>query len=179
MRRGREGALVCLVLDASGSMGARRRMARVKGAVLALLRDAYARRDRVAVIAFRDARARVVARPGAPLEAVARALAELPTGGRTPLAAGLDEAVALIARERRREAGRQALCVVLTDGRATTDARAVGAAARLGAAADGVWVVDAEEGPVRLGGAAALAAAAGAELHPLPADPPRGRRRAA
>ena len=62
VRSGREATFVCLVVDASGSMGARRRLARVKGALIALLRDAYARRDRVAVVAFRDSAARVARR---------------------------------------------------------------------------------------------------------------------
>ncbi|HEV2769486.1 MAG TPA: ATP-binding protein, partial [Solirubrobacteraceae bacterium] len=89
VRAGRESALLCLVVDASGSMGARRRLARVKGALLEVLRDAYARRDRVAVIAFRDGDARTVAVPGAPVEQAAAAIRDLATGGRTPLAAGL------------------------------------------------------------------------------------------
>jgi magnesium chelatase subunit D len=173
VRAGREGVLLCLVVDASGSMGARRRLARVKGALLALLRDAYARRDRVALIAFRDAGARLLVAPGAPLERAAAAIRELPTGGRTPLAAGLDLAVATVARERAREPARRALALVLTDGRVEDPGGAVPrAAARLAAAADAVHVVDTEEGPVRLGLAARLAAAARApvhSLHPVPA----------
>ena len=92
IRSGREGALLCLVVDASGSMGARRRLARVKGALLELLRDAYARRDRVGMIAFSDRSAEIVIAPGAPLERAAEAIRALPAGGRTPLAAGLDAA---------------------------------------------------------------------------------------
>ena len=179
MRHGREGCLLCLVLDASGSMGARRRMARVKAAVLELLRDAYERRDRVAVIAFRDARAQVVAAPGAPLGAVARALAELPTGGRTPLAAGpgrRGRADRARAPPGGRPPGALRRAHRRTGRRPTPQVRA--AAARLGAAADGVWVIDAEEGPVRLGLAAGLAAAAGAELHALSPAPIRPRRAA-
>ena len=78
VRAGREGALLCLVVDASGSMGARRRLARVKGALIALLRDAYARRDRVAVIAFRDQAATVIVAPGAPIERAAAAIGDAP-----------------------------------------------------------------------------------------------------
>jgi magnesium chelatase subunit D len=66
------------VVDASGSMGARRKAARVKGALIELLRDAYARRDRVAVVAFRDARAEILVAPGAPLERAAEALRSFP-----------------------------------------------------------------------------------------------------
>jgi len=168
VRAGRESALVCVVVDASGSMSARRRLARVKGALVALLRDAYARRDRVAIVAFRGGGAEVLVAPGAPLERAATAVRDLPTGGRTPLAAGLDKTAALIARERRRHRTRRALAVVLTDGRVEDrDGAARHAAARLGSAADAVHVVDTEDGPVRVGIAAELAAAAGAELHRL------------
>jgi magnesium chelatase subunit D len=168
VRAGREGALICLVVDASGSMGARRRLARVKGALLALLRDAYARRDRVAVVAFRASEAHVVVAPGAPLEQAAAAIRALPTGGRTPLAAGLDTAAKLVVRERTRERERRTLALVLTDGRVSDPDGAVrAAAARLGRAADAVHVIDTEDGPVRIGLAATLAAAAEGQVHRL------------
>jgi magnesium chelatase subunit D len=168
VRSGREGALVCLVVDASGSMGARRRLARVKGALLALLADAYARRDRVALVAFRDSAAELLLAPGAPVERAAAAIRALPTGGRTPLAAGLDSAAQVVRREALREPGRRAIAIVLTDGRVADPDQAVArAAAQLGRAAHAVHVVDTEDGPVRLGLAGAIAAAAGGELHRL------------
>jgi magnesium chelatase subunit D len=168
VRAGREGVFLCLVVDASGSMGARRRLARVKGALLAVLREAYARRDRVAVIVFRDSAAELLIAPGAPLERAAEALRGLPTGGRTPLAAGLDAAERLIRRETGRDAGRRAIAVVLTDGRVADSAGAVPrAAARLGRAADAVHVIDTEDGAVRLGLAGAVAVAAGGAVHRL------------
>lgn len=175
VRAGRESVLLCLVVDASGSMGARQRLARVKGALLALLRDAYARRDRVAVIAFRDARAELLVRPGAPLEQAGAAIRALPTGGRTPLAEGLREAAALIERETVRDPQRRAVAVVLTDGRVQDPHGAVPAAARaLGRAANAVHVVDTEEGHVRLGLAGRVAVAAGGGLHRLaPVQTPR------
>jgi magnesium chelatase subunit D len=168
VRSGREGVLLCLVVDASGSMGARRRLARVKGALLGLLRDAYARRDRVAIIAFRDGGAQLLVSPGAPLERAAAAVRELPTGGRTPLAAGIDAATHLLRREAGREPNRRAIALVLTDGRVADPAgEARAAAARLGRAAAAVHVLDTEEGAVRLGLAAALATAAGGQVHLL------------
>ncbi len=161
VRAARDEALLCLVVDASGSMAARRRMARVKGALLELLREAYARRERVAIVAFRDARAHIVHEPGAPLEQAAAAIHALRTGGRTPLAAGLDVASELIRRERRRDPGGRARAVVLTDARAPA---AADAAARLGRCADAVYVIDTEQGAVRLGLARALAVAAGGSV---------------
>jgi magnesium chelatase subunit D len=172
IRAGSESAFLCLVVDASGSMGARRRLARVKGALLELLRDAYARRDRVGLIAFRDRSAEVLIAPGAPLERAAEAIRTLPAGGRTPLAAGLDAAERLIANEALREPGRRAIAVVLTDGRVHDPAHEVPrAAARLGLTAAAVHVIDIEDGPVRLGLAATVATTAGAQLHRLLGDP--------
>ncbi|CAA9493821.1 MAG: ChlI component of cobalt chelatase involved in B12 biosynthesis / ChlD component of cobalt chelatase involved in B12 biosynthesis, partial [uncultured Solirubrobacteraceae bacterium] len=119
----------------------------------------------------------VVHVPGAPLEHAAAAVLALRTGGRTPLAAGLDSASELIRRGRARDPRRRAIAVVLTDGRAPA---ATGAAARLGRTADAVHIVDTEEGAVRLGLARDLAVAAGATLIPLPAirRPSVGRRAA-
>ncbi len=174
VRAGREAALLCLVVDASGSMGARGRLARVKGALLALLRDAYARRDHVAIIAFRAGGAELLLAPGAPLERAAEAVRALPTGGRTPLAAGLDAALALISQEALRDPSRRAIALILTDGRVPDkDGAARAAAARLGQTASAVHVVDTEDGPVRLGLAGALAAAAGGRVHQLIAPPTR------
>lgn len=179
IRSGRESAFLCLVVDASGSMGARKRLARVKGALLELLRDAYARRDRVGLIAFRDRSAEILIAPGAPLERAADAIRTLPAGGRTPLAAGLDAAERLIANEALREPGRRAIAVVLTDGRVHDPAREIPlAAARLGRTAGAVHVIDLEDGPVRLELASTVASAAGARLHRLLGEP-RPRRSAA
>jgi magnesium chelatase subunit D len=172
VRAGREAAFLCLVVDASGSMGARRRAARVKGALLAVLRDAYARRDRVAVIAFRDQSAQVLVAPGAPVERAAAAVAALPTGGRTPLASGLLCAERLLRRERARDPARRSVAVVLSDGRVgDVDGELARAAARLGRAADAVAVVDTEDGPVRVGHCAAIARAAAGTHHPLSTSP--------
>jgi magnesium chelatase subunit D len=167
VRSGREGNLVVFCVDASGSMGARRRMAQVKAAVLGLLTDAYQRRDRVALVTFRDDEAHVALAPTSSVERAARALEELPTGGRTPLAKGLHETELVIRTEQRRDPTRRALAVIVTDGRAQDREQAFRAAAQLARAAAGVVVLDGEQGPVRLGLAQALADAAQATLLPL------------
>ena len=162
VREGREGNLFLFVVDASGSMAARSRMAAVKGAVLSLLTDAYQRRDKVGLVSFRGEGARVLLPPTSGVALAASRLSELPTGGRTPLAAGLEKAAEVLVRERTREKERRPLVVVLTDGRATAGPDPRGAAAglrRLGAAS---VVVDTEEGYVRLGMAGTLAEALGA-----------------
>jgi magnesium chelatase subunit D len=182
VRAGREGNLVVFCVDASGSMGARRRMAAVKGAVLGLLLDAYRRRDRVALITFRGADAQVVLAPTGSVERAAAVLGALATGGATPLAAGLHRAAELVTLERRRDPERRALVLAVTDGRASGEGgldAARAAAADLGRVADGVVVFDGEEGRVRLGLAAELARAAGAQLLPLAALHHTAPRRAA
>ncbi|MEU6415896.1 putative cobaltochelatase [Streptomyces spiralis] len=154
-REGREGNLVLFVVDASGSMAARQRMGAVKGAVLSLLLDAYQRRDKVGLVTFRGSGAEVALPPTSSVDAAAVRLESLPTGGRTPLAAGLLKAHEVLRVERLRDPARRALLVVVTDGRATGGPEPValaGRAARL-FAAEGVAsvVVDCESGPVRLG----------------------------
>ncbi|MEU5770844.1 putative cobaltochelatase [Streptomyces asoensis] len=160
-REGREGNLVLFVVDASGSMAARQRMGAVKGAVLSLLLDAYQRRDKVGLVTFRGASADVALPPTSSVDAAAVRLESLPTGGRTPLAAGLLRAHDVLRVERLRDPARRALVVVVTDGRATGGPEPValaGRAARL-FAAEGIAsvVVDCESGPVRLGLAGRLA----------------------
>jgi len=157
VREGREGNLVLFLLDSSGSMAARSRTAAVKGAVLSLLLDAYQRRDKVGVVSFRGAAASVALPPTSSVEAAAALLAALPTGGRTPLSAGLLRAAELLRVEALRDPGRRALVVVVTDGRHTSGAPPELAAGHLARSGAACVVVDCESGPVRLGLAAELA----------------------
>ncbi|MFE4216417.1 putative cobaltochelatase [Streptomyces sp. NPDC056844] len=160
-REGREGNLVLFVVDASGSMAARQRMSAVKGAVMSLLLDAYQRRDKVGLVTFRGRDAEVALPPTSSVDAAAARLETLPTGGRTPLAAGLLKAHDVLRVERLRDPSRRALLVVVTDGRATGGVDPVALAARAGRlhASEGTAsvVVDCESGFVRLGLAAQLA----------------------
>jgi len=164
---GREANLVLFVVDASGSMAARQRMSVVKTAVLSLLRDAYQRRDKVGMITFRGAAATTVLEPTASHEVGVLRLAELRTGGRTPLAAGLRQAAHALHGERRRDARRRPLLVVVTDGRATSGPDPLTVVPLLAGVA--AVVVDCESGPVRLGLAQRLAAALDATCIPLSA----------
>jgi magnesium chelatase subunit D len=169
VREGREGNLVLFAVDASGSMAARQRMRAVKGAVLSLLLDAYQRRDKVGLVTFRGAGAELTLPPTSSVEAAARRLADLATGGRTPLAAGLARAARVLAAERLRDPRRRALLVVVTDGRATSGsdadlARAVALLTGPGLAGTASVVVDCEASVLRLGLAGRLAVQLGATL---------------
>ena len=162
VREGREGNLILFLVDASGSMAARKRMSAVKGAVLSLLNDAYQRRDRISLISFRGEGARVLLPPTSSVELAASRLEVLPTGGRTPLAAGIEKAAEMLKRERLRDRDRRPLVVLLTDGRVTAGPDPLAAAAGLRSLGAASFVVDTEEGYVRLGMARELAEAMGA-----------------
>ena len=112
-QRGRTTTI--FAVDASGS-SALNRLAEAKGAVELLLADCYVRRDSVAVVGFRGRAAELLLAPTRSLVRAKRSLAELPGGGGTPLAAGLDAAATLASAVRRR--GDSAVVVILSDGRA-------------------------------------------------------------
>jgi len=150
---------VVLAVDASGSMGVERRMEAVKGAVVGLLLDAYQRRDRVALVTFRDEAADVALRPTGSVEVAQARLRQLPTGGRTPLAAGITAALDVAVRH---HGEHRPLLVVVTDGRHTSGPDPTEAAAAVRRRGVRAVVVDAEEGRTRLGLARTLAGTMGA-----------------
>lgn len=172
---GHPGRLLLFVVDASGSMAGRRRMALAKGAARALLLDAYRRRDAVGVIVFRGEQARLVLPPTNSVELADRRLMGLETGGRTPLAAALDLAGETIGRYAR---GAAPLVVLLTDGKANVARRggdpwsdALRAAERLRRAGIAAAVIDADWGSFHVGLSQALAEALGGAVLRLSGAP--------
>jgi magnesium chelatase subunit D len=176
--------LILFVVDASRSMGARKRMAATKAAVLSLLVDAYQKRDRVGLITFGGPGARLVLPPTRSVRVAARHLDALPVGGPTPLAHGLALAGRVVASTRRRSPGIAPLVVLLTDGRANValrpnsakspEADALALARQLADADVAGLIIDTESGPVRLGLARRLARAWDAPIQTL--DDLGGRR---
>jgi magnesium chelatase subunit D len=118
IRATRAGNLTLFVVDASGSMAARKRMVAVKGAILSLLLDAYQKRDRVGLIVFRRQGAELLLPPTNSVDQAERLLRQMPTGGQTPLANGLALADRLL--QRQQQAGDKVipLLVLISDGRA-------------------------------------------------------------
>ncbi|HEX5907329.1 MAG TPA: magnesium chelatase subunit D family protein [Propionibacteriaceae bacterium] len=164
---GRESNLVLLVVDASGSMAARRRMEAVKAAALSLLLDAYQRRDKVGLITFRGAEATLALPPTSSIDTAARRMGDLPSGGRTPLAEGLLCAAETLRLEQIRDPRRRPLLVLVTDGRATHGPDAVDrsqrTADRLRRAGVASLVIDCESGRMSLGLAQTLSIHLGAQ----------------
>ena len=164
---GRESNLILLVVDASGSMSARRRMEAVKAAALSLLLDAYQRRDKVGLITFRGSEAALALPPTSSIATAARRLEQLPSGGRTPLAEGLLCAAETLRLERIRDPRRRPLLVLVTDGRATYGPDAVGRsrliADRLRQIGVASLLIDCESGRMALGLARTLSIHLGAQ----------------
>jgi magnesium chelatase subunit D len=119
--KSKAGTLFLFAVDASGSM-ALNRMREAKGAVYALLEQAYVHRDQVALISFRGKAAELLLPPTASVELVRRAVDLLRTGGGTPIAATLLACLAVAERARRRGL-RNIVLILLTDGRANTGLR--------------------------------------------------------
>jgi magnesium chelatase subunit D len=171
-RLGKTGACIVFVVDASGSMAARRRMELVKGTVLRLLEDAYQHRDQVGVIAFRGPDARLVLPFTSSMDQAARALRELPTGGRTPLAHALVLAADLIRKAGPPTTDTPVTLILISDGKANValpgsvgdpwrqSLETAGQLARAGAAC---LVLDSETGLIRSGRTRELATALAAE----------------
>lgn len=116
VRAQRSAANILFLVDASGSMGARERMRTVKGAILALLQEAYQKRDRVGLIAFRRERAETLLPMTRSVELAEKLLRDLPTGGRTPLAEGLAHAWKTV-RELEHRGAEKTVLILITDGR--------------------------------------------------------------
>lgn len=162
----KERRTIIVAVDTSGSMGTAARVRAATGAVLGLLADAYLGRDQVALIAFRGETAVEVLPATGSVELARAHLAELPTGGSTPLAEGISLALSTARRAAAKDS--TPLLVLLTDGRATgaateladplEDAR--GAARAVADSGIEAIVLDAEDGSasgLRLGLAAELA----------------------
>lgn len=171
VRESRVGADIVFAVDASGSMGAARRMKEVKEAVLSMLMDSYQKRDQVGLVAFRGGEAAAVLELTRSVELAQRELQALPTGGRTPLAAGLEEARRMLERQRRRVRDSLPLLVLITDGRANFSRggdpveEALRAARRVVEAHIPAVVIDTERQFVSLGLAAQVAQVMGAPCY--------------
>lgn len=155
---------ILFLVDASGSMGVRRRMVDVKGAILSLLIDAYQKRDRIGLMIFRGTGARLLLPPTRSPDLAVRMLRTIPTGGMTPLTAGISEAHQLLTRGRYAGAGENKSVVLLTDGRVNVPVKNGAPYTELADLARSIAgcgirfvVVDTESGFPRLGRARALA----------------------
>ena len=158
------GSLLVLAVDVSGSMGAEQRAQAATGTALGLLTEAYQRRDHVAVVTFGGAGATVALAPTGSIEVARHRLTSLETGGPTPLADGIRQALTVATT--RRDTERQPMLVLLSDCRATGEGQELGdalqAASEVARQEIPALVLDCETGEPRLGLARRIAEAMGA-----------------
>lgn len=172
VREKKSGALIVFVVDSSGSMGASKRMAGAKGAIISILGDAYRKRDRVAMVAFKGNEAHVLLNPTSSIDLAKKSLEQLPTGGRTPLSAGLAAGISLIKKEKLKHNRIKPVMVIISDGRGNVsirnsspfdEAKELCATAReLGVLS---VVIDTETGLIRLGRLSELAEVLGGKYY--------------
>lgn len=164
IREKRTGATILFAVDASGSMGAKRRMRAVKGAVKGLLSEAYRKRDRVGVVAFRGNGAQTLLNITGSPDLARKCMDELPTGGKTPLAAGIAAACELLRAERIRTPDALQYLIFISDGKANVPLRsddpfgdALTAAEQVRLSGVGAMVLDTENSYIRFGFAKQIA----------------------
>ena len=117
VRQRKYANLLVFVVDASGSMGASKRMTETKGAILSLLKDAYVKRDKVCLIAFRGNEAQVLLPPTRSVDRGVRLLETMAVGGRTPLNHGIAKGMQVIQSELKKNPGVLPYLVMITDGK--------------------------------------------------------------
>ena len=117
VRQRKYANLLVFVVDASGSMGASQRMTETKGAILSLLKDAYVKRDKVCLIAFRGNEAQVLLPPTRSVDRGVRLLETMAVGGRTPLNHGIAKGLQVIQSELKKNPGILPYMVMITDGK--------------------------------------------------------------
>jgi len=174
VREKRIGNTFLFAVDASGSMGARERMRAVKGAIFYMLQDAYQKRDRVGMVAFRRQKAEVLLPITRSVDLAQKCLAEMPTGGKTPLADGLATALLTLARLNKKDSELEPILVLVTDGRANAVegnedpvASAIKMAEKIRKAKITSVVIDTENDFIKLGVAKKVAQAMGASYYSL------------
>lgn len=170
IREKKTGATILFVIDASGSMRAKRRLQALKTTVLSMLKEAYEKRDRIGVISFKGDKAEVILPITNSHYLAYKRLKELPIGGRTPLPAALEQARFVVQAEKSKNPNAIQMVVLISDGRSnvpryTTDALAdaMSAAEKLSHEAIQLLVLDCEESRFRLGLAKQLSEALKAE----------------
>ena len=117
VREKRTGASILFVVDSSGSMGVKKRMEAVKGAIMSLLKDAYEKRDKVGMVSFRRDRAEELLPITRSIDLAQKKLEKLTTGGKTPLAEGIAKAYTIMKNEIRKDKEIVPLIVFLSDGK--------------------------------------------------------------
>lgn len=174
VREKRTGASILFVVDSSGSMGVKKRMEAVKGAIMSLLKDAYEKRDKVGMVSFRRDRAEELLPITRSIDLAQKKLEKLTTGGKTPLAEGIAKAYTIMKNEIRKDKEIVPLIVFLSDGKGNFSVsgkdpvkESIEMAEKIKNDGIRVIVIDTEEGFIKLEMAKTLSEAMKADYYKL------------
>ena len=173
VREKKISSVIVFVVDASGSMGAKQRMEAAKGTVMALLDEAYQKRDKVSFIAFRKDKAEILLPPTSSVELAASYLKDLPTGGKTPLPDGLWKGMEVVKRERIKNGNVVPIMVLVSDGRGNVPIKSsvkeevMALAREIREQCISLVVIDSENGFLSLGYGKGIAEESGGTYHLL------------
>ncbi|GGP08334.1 VWA domain-containing protein [Oceanobacillus neutriphilus] len=130
LKEKQQGFTILFLVDASRSIAAKKNMRVIKGAIMELFQQAYQKRDRIGMVTFRKTESEEVLSFTNKFAEAKRKLGEIPTGGKTPLAAGLEKALKLCEKEKRANKQGMPYLVILTDGNANETLKPGGTAAQ-------------------------------------------------
>ena len=111
------GNTIVFVVDSSASMGVSQRMKETKAAIFSLLIDAYQKRDKVALVVFKQNNAELILPPTSSVELAKKLLEYIPTGGKSPLNHGLMTGLQCVMSELKKHKDCKPLLVLISDGR--------------------------------------------------------------
>jgi magnesium chelatase subunit D len=120
VRRRRISSLINIVFDTSGSMDESDKVQITTSVVLALLKDAYQRRDRVSLVTYSGRSGELVLPFTSSVEAAKRYLEKVPFGGTTPMASGILRGLDTLVREVKKEPSAVPIMILVTDGTANS-----------------------------------------------------------
>jgi len=123
VRRTRAKRLCVILLDSSGSMTAMRRIAMAKGIAMDFVKNAYVKRDELALICFKGLESKVLAHPTRRYGDVLRLLDEVRTGGRTPLSSALYDLFLMARTFKEKHKNAVVTGILVTDGKANVPLR--------------------------------------------------------
>lgn len=120
VRRRRISSLINIVFDTSGSMDEHEKVQITTSVVIALLKDAYQRRDRVSLVTYSGRSAELVLPFTSSVEAAKRYLENVPFGGTTPMASGMLTGLETLLKEVKKEPSAVPIMILVTDGTANS-----------------------------------------------------------
>jgi len=117
VRRRRIATLINIVMDTSGSMDEMDKVDITRSVIVALLKDAYQRRDKVSLVTYSGRKGELILPFTSSVELAKRYLETIPFGGTTPLASGILIGLHALHNEIKKDPSTIPIMVLVTDGK--------------------------------------------------------------